>query len=51
MKIEFNSCAKAIRWIMLHTRTELDFQNMREQLDVNYMYSGRFFIYAAVERR
>ncbi|MBK8501156.1 MAG: hypothetical protein IPL46_02545 [Saprospiraceae bacterium] len=49
MKIEFNNCAKAIRWILLHTRTELDFQNMREQLDVNYLYSGMFFVYASKE--
>lgn len=47
MKIEFNCCEKAIRWILLHAQTELDFQNLREQLDINYLYSGKFFLYAA----
>lgn len=44
MKIEFNCCEKAIRWILLHAQTELDFQNLWEQLDVNYLYSGKFFL-------
>lgn len=50
MKIEFNSCAKALRWIMLHTKTELDFQNLREQLDLNYLYTGQFFIYSGKDQ-
>ena len=50
MKIEFNSCAKALRWIMLHTKTELDFQNLREQLDLNYLYTGQFFIYSSKDQ-
>lgn len=45
MKIEFSSCAKAIRWIMLHTKTELDFQTLREQLDTSHLYSGHFFVF------
>ena len=47
MKIEFNNCAKAMRWIMLHTKSELDFQNLREHLDINYLYSGKYFVYAS----
>ncbi len=46
MKIEFNNCAKAIRWIMLHAGTETDFQNLREQLDFNYLHTGLYFIFA-----
>ena len=49
MKIEFSCCAKAIRWIMLHTETELEFQTLREQLDINHLYSGHFFVYASKE--
>ncbi len=46
MKIEFNSCAKAIRWIMLSAKSEVDFQNLREQLDMHYLYTGMYFVFA-----
>jgi len=45
MKLEFNSCAHAIKWIMNNASTEVDFQVFREELDLNYVFTGRFFIH------
>ena len=49
MKLEFNSCANAIKWIMKHARTEVDFQTLREELDFNHIFTGEYFIFTGDE--
>ncbi|MCB0687297.1 MAG: hypothetical protein KDC53_12260 [Saprospiraceae bacterium] len=48
MKIEFSTCHTAIRWLLINTRTEVDFQTLREQLDINYLHSGQFYVHMTV---
>ncbi|NND32869.1 MAG: hypothetical protein HKN76_09780 [Saprospiraceae bacterium] len=47
MKREFNSCANAIKWIVQHARTEIDFKTLRDELDFNHLFTGEYFIFTS----
>ena len=44
MKIKFDSRLEAIDWIAEHAQDEGQFEVLREQLNYNHIYSGRFFL-------
>ncbi len=44
MKIRFNSRLEAIDWIANYTDDEGQFEVLREQLNYNYIYTGKYFI-------
>ncbi len=44
MKIKFASRLEAIEWIANHVEDEGQFEVLREQLNFNHIYHGRFFL-------
>lgn len=44
MKRHFANRLEAIDWIAKHAENEGHFEVMREQLNYNFIYNGRFFV-------
>ncbi len=43
MKREFESQYEAIEWLAQHAEDETQFEVLREELNFNHMYTGRYF--------
>lgn len=44
MKIKFKSRLEGIDWIANHTDDEGQFEVLREQLNFNFIYTGKYFV-------
>lgn len=44
MKVSFESRLEAIDWIADHAEDEGQFEVLREQLNYNYIYTGRYYL-------
>ncbi|NND33820.1 MAG: hypothetical protein HKN76_14620 [Saprospiraceae bacterium] len=50
MKKEFTTFKKALDWIIRNANDELDFKNLREQLDCHHLFTGRYMLYTRSNR-
>ena len=51
MKVKFKSRLQAIDWIANYTEDEGEFEVLREQLNYNFIYTGKFFIKVEKKKR